>query len=108
MSRSLAAGHPVTLDSVQTMADGLMAVRPGDLTFAHVRALVDEVVTVSEGGIAAGVRFLAAHAKVVAEPSGAASVAGAMRMAPPGSPGVHVAIVSGGNVAMDRLAALLA
>ncbi len=108
MSRSLAAGHPVTLDSVQTMADGLMAVRPGDLTFAHVRALVDEVVTVSEGEIAAGVRFLAAHAKVVAEPSGAASVAGAMRMAPPGSPGVHVAIVSGGNVAMDRLAALLA
>ena len=107
MSRSLAAGHPVTLDSVQTMADGLMAVRPGDLTFAHVRALVDEVVTVSEGEIAAGVRFLAAHAKVVAEPSGAASVAAAMRMAPPGSPGVHVAVVSGGNVAMDRLAALL-
>lgn len=107
MTRSLAAGHPVTLDRVSTMADGLMAVRPGDLTFAHVRALVDEVITVSEEEIVDAVRMLAGESKIVAEPSGAAAVAGAMRLAPAGSPGVHVAIVSGGNVSPDALAGLL-
>jgi threonine dehydratase len=48
MTASLAAGRPVTLDRTETIADGLMPVRPGDLTFEHVRAFVDEVVTVSD------------------------------------------------------------
>ena len=43
MSRSLAAGMPVTLPSVKSIADGLMAVRPGALNFLHVQAFVDEV-----------------------------------------------------------------
>jgi threonine dehydratase len=107
MTRSIAAGHPVTLDRVSTMADGLMAVRPGDLTFAHVRALADEVVTVSEDEIVGALRMLVRESKIVAEPSGAVSVAGALRLAPRGSSGVHVAIVSGGNIAPDALAGLL-
>ena len=37
MTRSLAAGQPTTLDAIDSIADGLLAVRPGDLTFAHVR-----------------------------------------------------------------------
>src|SRR6185295_17111125 len=37
MTASLAAGHPVTLERTETIADGLMPVRPGDLTFEHVR-----------------------------------------------------------------------
>ena len=77
--------------------------RPGDITFAHVRALVDEVITVTDDEIRDAMRFLARHAKVVAEPSGAAAVAGALRLAPAGSRGVHVAIVSGGNVEMALL-----
>ena len=44
MSRSLAAGMPITLSSVKSIADGLMAVRPGVLNFLHVQAFVDEVV----------------------------------------------------------------
>ena len=51
-------------------------VRPGDLTFAHVQALVDDLATVSEEEIAAAVKWLFDHANVVAEPSGAVSVAG--------------------------------
>jgi threonine dehydratase len=98
MSESLAAGHPVTLAHASSIADGLLAVRPGDLTFEHVRALVDEIVRVTEEEIADAVRFLARHTKMVVEPSGAAGVAGARRLAPPGSLGVHVAVVSGGNV----------
>jgi threonine dehydratase len=106
MTRSLAAGHPVTLESSASIADGLIAVRPGDLTFAHVRALVDEIVTVDEDAIRAAVTWLARESHVVAEPSGATGVAAAL--ARPWLPGTRVvAIVSGGNVAPERLAELL-
>ena len=95
--------HPVTLAHSASIADGLLAVRPGDLTFEHVRALIDEVVRVSEDEIADAVRFLARHTKMVVEPSGATSVAGARRLALPGATGVHVAVVSGGNVEPARV-----
>jgi threonine dehydratase len=103
MSRSLVAGAPVTLDATSSIADGLLPVRPGDLTFAHVCALVDEVVTVGDDAIAAAVAWLARESHLVAEPSGAASVAAAL--ARPWLPGARVvAVVSGGNVAPERLA----
>jgi threonine dehydratase len=110
MSASLAAGEPVTLDSTSSIADGLMPVRPGDLTFAHVRAGVERVVTVTDDEIAAAALWLYFEAKQVVEPSGAASVA-ALLFAPPGSPLADrsrrvVAILSGGNVAPDTLATL--
>jgi threonine dehydratase len=107
MSRSLAAAHPMTLDRIDSIADGLLAVRPGDITFAHVRALVDEVITVSDEEIRSAMQFLSVHTRLIAEPSGAASVAGAMRLAPPGSAGVHVAIVSGGNVSVESWSQLV-
>jgi threo-3-hydroxy-L-aspartate ammonia-lyase len=104
MTRSLAAGQPVTLDAVGSIADGLLAVRPGDLPFVHVRSLVDEVVTVSDEELRAAMRWLALDLKLVVEPSGAASVAAARRLAPAGTAGVHVAVVSGGNVRPELLA----
>ena len=96
MTASLAAGHPVTLAKTTGIADGLLSVRPGDLTFAHVQALVDDVVTVDDSEIAAAVKWLFDHAKVVAEPSGAASVAAVLRHRLTAD-GV-AAIISGGNV----------
>ena len=96
ISRSRAAGHPVTLDHVSSIADGLLAVRPGDLTFEHVQMLVNDVITVSDDQIRAAVRWLFGEANLVAEPSGAAAVAGALASGSSG--GVSVAIVSGGNV----------
>ena len=107
MTRSIAAGAPATLDRIDSIADGLLAVRPGDLTFAHIQALVDDVVTVSDDEIREAMRFVVSHAKLVAEPSGATAVAGALRLAPPGSPGVHVAVVSGGNLELSLLARVL-
>ena len=104
MTRSLEAGQPVTIDLIGSIADGLLAVRPGDVTFAHV----DEVVIVDDDEIADAVRVIARDAKLVAEPSGAATVAAARRMAPPDSPGTHVAVVSGGNVSLETLARILA
>ena len=60
---------------VAGIADGLLAVRPGDITFAHVQAYVDEIVTVEDDAIVDAVRWLFDHARLVVEPSGAATVA---------------------------------
>ena len=51
MAASLRAGHPVALDKSASIADGLLTLRPGDLTFAHVQALVDGIVTVTDEDI---------------------------------------------------------
>jgi threonine dehydratase len=104
MSASLAAKHPVTLERASSVADGLLTLRPGDLTFAHVRAFVDEVVTVDDDAMITAVRWLFHEAHVVAEPSGAAAVAAALRAGISGS----VAVVSGGNVDPAAYAGYLA
>jgi threonine dehydratase len=106
MSASLRAGHPVTLPRAASIADGLLPVRPGDLTFAHVRAHVDAVVTVRDDEIAATVGWLFREAKLVAEPSGAAALA-ALRRSSGGAKGARVAVVSGGNIAAADLLALV-
>ena len=113
MKASLEAGHPVTLARTESVADGLMPVRPGDLTFAHVRAFVDRVVTVDDPQIISAVRWTFEHAKIVAEPSGAASVAAALDDALHRALSLDrrdpvVAIVSGGNIALEKLRALCA
>jgi threonine dehydratase len=110
MTASLAAGHPVTLDRTDTIADGLMPVRPGDLTFEHVKAFADGVVTVDDAAIARAALWLFYEAKQVVEPSGAATVA-AVLWPGPASPLADttkkvVAILSGGNVAPETLARL--
>ena len=100
MTKSLEAGHPVTLPSSKSIADGLMNLRPGDITFAHIRKFVDEVVTVSEADIAGNVGWLFRNARLVVEPSGAVTTAAIMTSACEIDPqaGAVVAIVSGGNV----------
>jgi threonine dehydratase len=109
MRASLDRGYPVTLARTDSIADGLLPVRPGDLTFAHARAFVDDVVTVSDAEIGAAVAWLARESKLVVEPSGAASVAAALIRAG----GLEqdrtrvVAVLSGGNVAPEQFAAFL-
>jgi threonine dehydratase len=103
MKASLEAGHAVTLAKTASIADGLMPVRPGDLTFEHAKAFVDEVITVDDEQIIDAVLWLFTSAKVVSEPSGAATVAAALGGA---SRGVTVAIVSGGNIGVEKLGEL--
>jgi threonine dehydratase len=100
MTKSWEAGQPVTLPSSASIADGLMNLRPGDITFAHIRKFVDEVVTVSEQDIAAAVAWLFRHARLVAEPSGAVTTA-AVLLGLGHAQGTIVAVVSGGNVAPE-------
>jgi threonine dehydratase len=97
MAGSLRAGHPVRLDSTVTIADGIAVGRPGDLTFAHVSALVDDVVTVTEEDIARAMLMLIERAKLVVEPAGAVGVAALMSGAATVS-GPVVSILTGGNI----------
>lgn len=100
MTASRAAGQPVTLERSASIADGLLNLRPGELTFAHVQAYVDEVVTVSDDDIRAAMRWLCREARLVAEPSGAVTTA-AVLAAGASAPSGTVAILSGGNVSVE-------
>jgi threonine dehydratase len=110
MTASLAAGAPVTIGRIASIADGLLAVRPGDVTFLHVRAFVDRVVTIEDRLIVAAMRWLFAESKLVAEPSGAITVAAAHADAHAGRlppSGATVAVISGGNVEAAAFAGYL-
>ena len=94
---SLAAGKPVTLEQMSTIADGIAANAPSERTLAHVRALVDEIVCVSDEAIAEALVLAAERMKLVLEPAGGAGIAALLQ-----SPAVLVppvvVVLSGGNV----------
>ncbi|WP_067496298.1 threonine ammonia-lyase [Actinoplanes sp. TFC3] len=94
---SLAAGAPVTLAESATIADGIAVMRPGDLTFAHVADLVDDVVTVTDEDLSAALLVLLERHKLVVEPAGGAAVAALLSASLPLKPPV-VGILSGGNI----------
>jgi len=98
---SFAAGLRVTLsesDTARTIADGLRSPSLGDLTWPHVQALVDDVVTVDEEAIVDAVRLLATGSRLVVEPSGAVAAAALMASGDRLPGGRTVVVVSGGNV----------
>ncbi|MFB6670082.1 threonine ammonia-lyase [Streptomyces parvus] len=94
---SLAAGYPVSLDAPATMADGIKVGRPGDVPFALVEELVDEVRTVTEDELSSALLLCLERAKLVVEPAGASPVA-ALLSEPKAFRGPVVAVLSGGNV----------
>jgi threonine dehydratase len=102
LSRARKAGAPVRLDKTVSIADGLLAVEIGHLTFAHHQRYVDEVVLVDDDAMRRAMRALLDRAKLVAEPSGAITVAavmeGAVKLTSP-----TVLVLSGGNIEWDGL-----
>jgi threonine dehydratase len=94
---SLAAGAPVRLREMRTMADGIAVGEPGPITYAHVSSLVDDVVTVTEESLSRAVLLCLERRKLVVEPAGAAAVA-ALLDHPGAFKAPIVAILSGGNV----------
>ncbi|MEB3964089.1 threonine ammonia-lyase [Streptomyces kunmingensis] len=94
---SLKAGRPVSFPQPATMADGIKVGRPGDVPFALVRNLVDDVRTVSEDALAGALLLCLERAKMVVEPAGASPVA-ALLSEPESFEGPVVALLSGGNV----------
>ena len=114
---SLRAGQRVawaSADTARTRADSLRAEQVGEVTFPHLRALVDDIVTVSEGEILAAIRRLARDGRLVAEPGGAVAVAAALfrdpaelGLTPGATAGPVVAVLSGGNIDPTLLADIL-
>jgi threo-3-hydroxy-L-aspartate ammonia-lyase len=109
---SLRAGEIVrwsSADTTRTMADGLRVPALGRLPFEHLRAYLDEIVTVSEAQIADAMRQLATRARLVVEPSGAASMAAHLSGAAPAGADdtARVIVLSGGNVDPQQLARIL-
>jgi threonine dehydratase len=107
-AEGLRLGHRVDwtiTDRNRTIADGLRS-QPSELTFAHLQQVLDGVITVSENEIRAAVRELAYQAHLVAEPSGAVTLAAYRKGATP--PGRTVMILSGGNIEPPMLQEILA
>jgi threonine dehydratase len=91
----------------QTMADGLRTQSIGAINFEHIRAFVDDIVSVTEDEIRETMRALSANAKTLAEPSGAVATA-AFRFHADELPNtnINVAVISGGNIDPTLLAEL--
>ena len=94
---SLAAGTPLTLPHMDTIADGIAVPRPGDVPFGIVQELVDDVVVVSDKDISRAQLMLLERAKLVVEPAGAAAAAAVLAEPAAFEPPV-VVVLSGGNI----------
>jgi threonine dehydratase len=109
MRKSLDAGKPVKLDRIDTIADGLSAPHAGELTYPIIAKLVDDVVLVSDDEIREAMRAIITSAKLIAEPAAAAAVAAVMMGRVGAKKGDRVvAVLSGGNVDLSRIAEIAA
>jgi threonine dehydratase len=96
LTAAWAAGHPVALERTGSVADGLLPLSIGSLTFPIIRRVVRRVVTVADADIRRAVRAIHAGLGLRVEPSGAATAAAVL--AGLALPGPTVCVVSGGNV----------
>jgi threonine dehydratase len=103
---SLAAGTPVPLESMSTMADGIAVGCPGPVPFCIIQELVDDIVTVSEESLSRALLLCLERAKLVVEPAGAAGVAALLDDPGAFEPPV-VVVISGGNIDPLLLARVL-
>ena len=108
---SLAAGEIrmwPTERTHRTIADGLRVNRVGDLPWEHIRALVDEIVVVPDDAMRDAIRQLSLRARLVIEPSGAASMAAHLTGVVGASGGQRVVVLSGGNIDPEMYRSILA
>jgi threonine dehydratase len=109
VSQSLAAGKPIRLERFQTVADGLNAPWAAPTSFAIIQRLVDEVIRISDEEIVRAMALILERTKLLVEPAGAAAVGALLAGRVPRAQGKRtVAILSGGNVDLARLADLVA
>ena len=94
---SRAAGRPVTVDVIPTVADGIAVGRPSELAFDLIEAHVDDIVTVPDDAIKQAVAMLLERAKILVEPSGAVTIA-AVLAGLVDADGPVVTVLSGGNI----------
>ncbi|HVN06810.1 MAG TPA: threonine/serine dehydratase [Bryobacteraceae bacterium] len=104
-SLSFAAGERRSIPTPKTIADGLRAPQPGELTFPVIRRLAEAILLVSDDEIRAAIRFLLGRSKILVEPSGAVGPAALLCGKLPHGIGKAGVILSGGNMDLDQLAA---
>lgn len=107
MKVSVEANEPRTLNSCNTIADGIAVKSPGDLTFEATRTLVDELVTVNDAEIAQTTYMLLQRAKILAEPAGVAAMAAVLFQKCNLRGKNVVPVISGGNINMSILEQIL-
>lgn len=107
MKISLERGEPTTVQAKKTIADGLMPVRPGDITFAHCRQLVDEIVTVPDEAMREAAAILHARSSMVVEYSGAAAVAALLAQSWKPEGKRTICVITGGNIDPEETMKLL-
>jgi threonine dehydratase len=106
--QSFRSGHIVHIDTPKTIADGAQTQHLGNLTFPIIRRDVDDILTVSDAQLIAEMKFFASRMKIVVEPTGCLGFAAARAMKDQ-LQGKRVGVlISGGNVDIERYAALLA
>jgi threonine dehydratase len=106
LTKAREAGKPVRIPPSSGLADGLLAVEIGGLTFAHHSRYIDDVVQVEDSALCSAMRVLLDRMKLVTEPSGAITVA-ALMVGLVKPRGKTVAVLSGGNIEWDGLVSLL-
>jgi threo-3-hydroxy-L-aspartate ammonia-lyase len=106
-ARSLRAGERVAVEVRPTIADGQQLPTPGERTWPVIRALADDVVTVSDAEIVEAMRLLFERLKVVAEPSGATALAALLAGRVELRAGTVGVVISGGNIDAARFASLV-
>ena len=107
MYNSIKEGKIIKLDSVNTIADGIKVMEPGENTFKLVSEYVDEIVTVTEDEISSAILALIEQQKMIAEGAGAVSVAAVMFNKLPVKGKKVVCIVSGGNIDVTILSRVI-
>ena len=105
MHQSLANGRLITLDKVDTMADGVAVKKPGTSTFEFNKQFVDEIITVPEQDIIDAILMLMEKHKFNAEGSGALALAALQKREPEGKN--IVCLVSGGNIDISTISAII-
>ena len=105
MKAALDADRIVTLDSAETVADGCAVKTAGELTFAFCKKYVDDIITVSEMEIMSALLSLIEKHKLIAEGAGVLSLAALSKL--PFKDKKVVAIVSGGNIDISTISALI-
>ncbi len=107
MKVSMESDKPVTLNSVNTIADGIAVKSPGDLTFNITKNLVDEILTVNDTEIAQTAYMLLQRSKILAEPAGVTSMAAVLFHKTDLTGKNVVPVISGGNINMSILEQIL-
>ena len=107
MAESRQCGEQITLETVDTFADGIAVKHPGDRTFEICERFVDEIVTVSEDEIATAILSLIENQKLIAEGAGAVSLAAVLFHKLPVEGKKVICLISGGNIDVNILSRVI-